>query len=211
MKVKEKDNEMTKNKDSEQESKGNNFHKESVSRLRIKGNSSGLVSMLKEVKRIVIENWESGFPGKIFLVGITIVLVWLVLPILFSAKDHTAFSSPTEVLKQYYKAFREGDVQGYLNCVNYSEEERIKEEQKVSKIFRDEKWSPFVNGLYGKIDMGVPSWNSTNKMSIKVSLENREHGGGSTKTWYLIKTERGWLVDPKMTTHPDEMGLKSYL
>lgn len=190
--------------------------------LTPKENCNTMLNKIKQLPSIckdtIIKNWQSGREGKVFLVATAFVIGWLIYPIFCgsrgSASTHgvaphetSLNNSPTSLVKHYYKAFEDGNVEEYVNCVNYTDEQKKEEASSLGESFQNDEWRENVRKLYGEITMGVPKWTGDGKMSVKVAIENREHGGESNKEWYLIKINGRWLIDAEMTTNPHEMGL----
>lgn len=171
-------------------------------------------------KSIIMENWQSGMPGKIFLVVSALIMAWLILPLFCEgggtspshtvenvAKSSCGGNTPTDVIKLYYRAFLDGDVTQFVNCVNYNDELKEKITTNLSESFHNDEWRETVGKLYGEIVCGVPQCTDNNKMSLRVFIANRRFGGGVDKTWYFVKVDGRWFIDSEMTTNPLEMGL----
>ena len=169
-------------------------------------------------KDTIVKNWQSGREGKIFLIGSVIILGWLIYPIFCGDSGWVTHgvgthgtslnsNSPTRLVKHYYKAFLDGNIEEYVNCVNYTDEQKKEEASSLEENFQNDEWRESVKKLYGESIMGVPKWTGDGKMSVKVAIKNQEHGGEANKEWYLIKINGRWLIDAEMTTNPHEMGL----
>ena len=166
-------------------------------------------------KNAILENWQSGLEGKIFLVAAGLLAAWVIVPFFGSApgggvqekKPQAFFATPTEVLEQYYKSFMAGDVAGYVNCLDYNDEQKTECVNSLAEQMLAEEWRTTVSRLYGKVAFGVPSWDGEGKMSVKAEIENAEYGGSAIKIWYLIRKDGGWLINTEDTTNPTEMGL----
>ena len=161
----------------------------------------------------LVENWKSGIAGKVFLVGSALILLWLVVPLFCSDADGSSGgtsrgdSTPTAVLKHYYHAYLNGDLNEYMGCLDRVHERDLDAASEVAENFRRDDWRDRMSALYGTVSYGVPTWSEDGKMNLKVELENREQGGSSTKEWYLININGAWFIDTQRTTNPFEMGL----
>lgn len=171
-------------------------------------------NMFHVVRKTLVENWQSGIAGKVFLVSSALILLWLVVP-LFGG-DESCFpedgtgrggATPTAVLKRYYQAYFDGDWNGYMGCLDRMDEQDDNAASEIADNFKRDDWREKVSALYGKVSYGVPSWSGDGKMNIKVEVENRDSGGSSTKGWCLININGAWFIDTELTTNPFEMGL----
>lgn len=164
-------------------------------------------------RKALVENWQSGIAGKVFLVGSALILLWLVVPLFCSDADGSSGgtsrgdSTPTAVLKHYYHAYLNGDLNEYMGCLDRVHERDLDAASEVAENFRRDDWRDRMSALYGTVSYGVPTWSEDGEMNLKVELENREQGGSSTKEWYLININGAWFIDTQRTTNPFEMGL----
>ena len=162
----------------------------------------------------LVENWKSGIAGKVFLVGSALILLWLVVPLFRGNADSpieggtsSGGSTPTAVLKRYYQAYFDGDLNGYMSCLDRVHEQDQNAASEIADNFQRDDWRERMKALYGTVSYGVPTWSEDGKMNLKVELENRDQGGSSTKEWYLININGAWFIDTQRTTNPFEMGL----
>ena len=166
------------------------------------------------LRNTLVENWQSGIAGKVFLVVSALILAWLVFP-LFSGEESISSAesagrggaTPTIVLNHYYQAYFDGDLNGYLGCLDCVREQDQDTASEIADNFNHDDWRERVRTRYGTVSYGVPKWSGDGKMDIKVELENREDGGSSIKEWCLVNVNGTWLVDTERTTNPFEMGL----
>lgn len=162
----------------------------------------------------LVENWQSGIAGKVFLVACVLMLLWLIAPLFTgdevdSSDVRTAggAATPTAVLKRYYQAYFDGDLNGYMSCLDRVHEQDQDAASEIVDNFNRDDWREKVHALYGTVSYGVPKLSEDGKMDIKVELENRAQGGSSIKEWYLININGAWFIDTQRTTNPFEMGL----
>lgn len=162
----------------------------------------------------LVENWQSGIAGKIFLVSSALILAWLVSPLFnddgagsSAGCTRSGCATPTAVLKRYYQAYLDGDLNGYMGCLDRAHEQDQDAASEVADNFQLDDWRERMSALYGTVSYGLPTWSEDGKMNIKVELENCEHGGSSTKEWCLININGTWFIDTQRTTNPFEMGL----
>lgn len=171
-------------------------------------------NMFHVARNTLVENWQSGIVGKVFLVSTALILLWLVVPLFSGDESYSSEegvgrggATPTAVLKRYYHAYFDGDFNGYMWCLDRVHEQDQDAESEVAENFQRDDWREKMSALYGTVTYGVPTWSEDGKMNLKVELENREQGGSSTKEWYLININGAWFIDTQRTTNPFEMGL----
>ena len=171
-------------------------------------------NILHIICKVLAENWVSGIAGKVFLVGSALILLWLVAPLFRGNADSpieegtsSGGSTPTAVLRRYYQAYLDGDLNGYMGCLDRIHEQDQDAASEIADNFQRDDWRQRMSAVYGTVSYGVPTWSDDGKMNLKVELENREQGGSSTKEWYLININGAWFIDTQRTTNPFEMGL----
>ena len=171
-------------------------------------------NLFRAFRDTLVENWQSGIAGKVFLVVSALILLWLIVP-LFTGDEAGSSdvgtaggaATPTAVLKRYYQAYFDGDLNGYMSCLDRAHEQNQDAASEIVDNFNRDDWREKVHALYGTVSYGVPKWSEDDKMDIKVELENRAQGGSSIKEWYLININGAWFIDTQRTTNPFEMGL----
>ena len=185
--------------------------------MAAQGNSAAIdkgLKMFHAFHDTLVENWQSGIAGKVFLVACVLILLWLIAPLFTgdevdSSDVRTAggAATPTAVLKRYYQAYFDGDLNGYMSCLDREHEQNQDAASEIVDNFNRDDWREKVRTLYGTVSYGVPKLSEDDKMDIKVELENRAQGGSSIKEWYLININGAWFIDTQRTTNPFEMGL----
>lgn len=185
--------------------------------MAAQGNSAAIdkgLKMFHAFHDTLVENWQSGIAGKVFLVACVLILLWLIAPLFTgdevdSSDVRTAggAATPTAVLKRYYQAYFDGDLNGYMSCLDRAHEQDQDAASEIVDNFNRDDWREKVRTLYGTVSYGVPKLSEDDKMDIKVELENRAQGGSSIKEWYLININGAWFIDTQRTTNPFEMGL----
>ena len=162
----------------------------------------------------LVENWQSGIAGKVFLAASALILVWLVFPLFCGNGSGSSAecagsgcATPTAVLKRYYQAYLDGDLNGYMGCLDSVHEQDQDAASEIADNFQRDDWRERMSALYGTVSYGLPTWSEEGKMNIRVEVENREQGGSSTKEWCLININGTWFIDTQRTTNPFEMGL----
>lgn len=87
-------------------------------------------NMFHVVRKTLVENWQSGIAGKVFLVSSALILLWLVVPLFRGDESYSSEegvgrggATPTAVLKRYYQSYFDGDLNGYMSCLDRMDEQ----------------------------------------------------------------------------------------
>ena len=125
--------------------------------------------------------------------------------------------TPEAVVMQYYKAYKDGDPVAYLNCVNYTDDEKSCMIAPLSEKMGVARWREIANCAYAKIkyeseqirpydpDLGC-EWATANAY-----VEAGSEWEGSTKyagrLWNMKKVGKKWFIDKNSGSGAHWMGL----
>lgn len=127
--------------------------------------------------------------------------------------------SPEAVVKQYYKAYKDGDPVAFLNCVNYTVEEKLCMIGPLTEKMSAKDWREQAAIAYYKIkyeseqlrpydaDLGCES--ATANVYVEASDEwngSRESAG---RLWNMRKFDGKWFIDKYSGGGANWMGLTS--
>ena len=125
--------------------------------------------------------------------------------------------TPEAVVMQYYRAYKDGDPVAYLNCVNYTDDEKSCMIAPLSEKMGVARWREIANCTYAKIkyeseqirpydpDLGC-EWATANAY-----VEATDEWVGSTKRtgrlWNMKKVGDKWFIDKNSGAGAHWMGL----
>jgi len=125
--------------------------------------------------------------------------------------------SPEAVVMQYYKAYKEGNPVAYLNCVNYTEDEKLAMIGMLSEKMNAKDWCEQARITYAEIkyeceelrpydaDIGG-EWATANAF-VKASSEWEGSSKSSGRTWRMKKIGGKWFIDKESDSGTHYMGL----
>lgn len=125
--------------------------------------------------------------------------------------------TPEAVVMQYYKAYKDGDPVAYLNCVNYTDQEKLCIIGPLSEKMGETSWCAIANCAYAKIKYESEQLHQYDAdLGCELATANAyvEAGSdweGSTKRvgriWDMKKIGDKWFIDKNSGSGSHWMGL----
>ena len=125
--------------------------------------------------------------------------------------------TPEAVVMQYYKAYKDGDAVAYLNCVNYTDEEKLCIIGPLSEKMSETSWCTIANCAYAKVkyeseelrpydaDLGC-EWATANAY-VEASTEWEGSTKYAGRIWNMKKVGGKWFIDKNSGSGAHWMGL----
>ena len=127
--------------------------------------------------------------------------------------------TPEAVVMQYYKAYKDGDPIAYLNCVNYTDEEKRCIIGPLSEKMSDPNWRTCAANAYARIkyeceelhpyDAEVGCEWATANAFVEASAEWEGSSSSAGRRWDMKKIGDKWFVNKDSGGSALWMGLTS--
>lgn len=128
--------------------------------------------------------------------------------------------TPEAVVMQYYKAYKDGDPVAYLNCVNYTDQEKLCIIGPLTEKMGAANWRAIANCAYAKIKYESEQLNpydadlGCERATANAYVEAGSDWEGSTKrvgrSWDMKKIGDKWFIDKNSNAGAHWMGLTDF-